>query len=156
MSNSVDTSIDPKMPASRSARAAETRRRKAAKTREWRATRAAVGCPEARKVDAAVSEAVAFCTRDVFLVTAAGSAFIDLRRMLRVATLVLVRQGYDRELAKSAIQERLRPRDLHESSIVPSIHMHEEGFQPAPRRGGDETWDDADIRTMKLAAAPLK
>lgn len=153
MTTETDSAMRASLPMTRPARIAAARRKKAAQTREWRAMRNAIGWPEARKVDAAISEAVSFCTRPEFGLHDGEGVCISLPRIFRVAVLVLMRDGADREMSQAAVRERLHPPARFETGAVPSIQMRDEGYTPPPRRK-DLTWDEKDIAVMKAAATP--
>lgn len=152
MTTETNSATRPDLPMTRPARLAAARRKKATQTREWRATRIAMGWPESRQVDAAISEALSFCTRPEFrLRDDFGETWLSLDRIFRVAILVLMRDGADRDLSQDAVRERLHPPSRHQAGAVPSIQMREEGYTPPPRRK-DADWDEIDLRAMKAAA----
>ncbi|QYO75626.1 hypothetical protein [Devosia salina] len=153
MMTATDSAMKPDLPMTRPARIAASRRRKAEKTREWRAMRSAIGWPEARKVDAAISEATSFCLRPEYAMHDGEGVYISVTRLFRVAVLVLMRDGADREMSQAAVRERLHPPARFETGAVPSIQMRDEGYSPPPRRK-DLTWDEKDIAVMKAAATP--
>ena len=154
MTTETNSAKGPDLPMTRPARLAAARRKKAAQTREWRAMRAAIGWPEARKVDAAVVEAVSFCTRPEFAMHDGQGVCISLPRIFRVAVLILLRDGADREMAQQAVRERLQPSPRFEMGAVPSVQMRDEGYTPPPRRK-DLNWDEKDLVVMKAAATPV-
>lgn len=139
----------------RPARIAAARRKKAAQTREWRAMRSAIGWPEARQVDASIVEATSFCTRPEFAMHDLEGVCISLPRIFRVAILILMRDGADREMSTNAVRDRLMPAARFETGAVPSIQMASAGYRPPPRRK-DLEWDGIDLRVMKTAATPVK
>nr|WP_295884190.1 hypothetical protein [uncultured Devosia sp.] len=118
--------------------------------------RQAVGMPEAHVVDRAISEALVFCMRPRYaLRDLDDSVYVSMTRVFRIATLILVKNGADRDLAQAAIKSRLQPRRAHSgASNVPSVRMNDSGFTPAPRRRGLE-WGQRDRDDMGRAAAPL-
>jgi hypothetical protein len=154
MTTETNSATKPDLPMTRLARIAAARRRKAEKTREWRAMRNALGWPEARNVDAAISEAVSFCTRPEFAMHDGKGVCISLPRIFRVAVLILMRDGADRSMAQEAVRERLHPPARFETGAIPSIQMCEDGYTPPPRRK-DLTWDQKDLVVMKAAATPI-
>lgn len=154
MTTETNSAMKSNLPMTRPARLAAARRRKAEQTREWRAMRNAVGWPEARQVDAAISEAVSFCTRPEFAMHDGQGVCVSLPRIFRVAVLILMRAGADREMSQEAVRERLHPSPRFQTGAVPSIQMADDGYTPPPRRK-DLTWDEIDLRAMKAAATPL-
>lgn len=154
MTTETNSATKPDLPMTRPARIAAARRKKAAQTREWRAIRSAIGWPEARQVDAAISEATSFCMRPEYAMHDGESLCISVTRLFRVAVLILMRAGADRDMSQEAVRERLHPSPRFQKGSVPSIQMREEGYTPPPRRK-DLQWDEIDLRAMKAAAMPL-
>lgn len=118
--------------------------------------RNALGYPEARQVDAAISEAMSFCLRPEFVLTENGKkTWLSLDRIFRVTVLILMKDGADRTMAKDAVFERLKVPDRHDQHrSIPSSKMSDDDFKP-PLRRKDLEWDEIDIRAMKAAARPL-
>src|SRR5690554_5060945 len=91
----------------------------AGRTRKWRKGRVEAGVPEARDVDRAISESITFILSVVM--ESGGPPQVEAGALFRIAVIILVREGYDREQAKKAIHARLDIRDEHKSSTyVPS------------------------------------
>jgi hypothetical protein len=117
--------------------------------------RQAVGMPEAHVVDRALSEAMSFCLQPVYAGHDGNSVQLSLDRIYRVAVLVLMRLGADRDLAQQAIRQRLSPRASHSRpTTVPNFSMHEPGWRPPPCRKGDIEWTERDLAAMKAASRP--
>lgn len=155
MMTETNSTATHQLPASRPARLAAARRKKAQQTREWRAVRSALGHPEARQVDAAIVAATSFCMRPEFASHDGLGTCVSIPRIYRVAILILMRNGSDREMAQAAIRERLTPSPRFDMGSIPSAQMAMDGFTPPPRRK-DLEWDEIDLRAMKAAATPLQ
>ena len=153
----IESTEDSAKPQTAPRTRAQRKRAAAEATARWRGMRIALGMPEARHVDRALSEAMVFCMRPRYaLRDGDDSVYVSMNRVFRVAMLILVKGGADRDLAQSALASRLRPRKAHASPHnVPSVHMAEEGFVPAPRRKGMD-WHERDLETMRMAAERLE
>ena len=102
-----------------------------------------------------MTEATAFCMRARFALNHEESVYISVKRVFDVATLILVRDGADRDKAQRAIAGRLRSRRSHTGgSNVPSVHMSAPNFEPAPRRK-DLAWSERDHKSMRTSALPV-
>lgn len=115
-----------------------------------------MGMPETIAVDRAISEAVVFCQRTSYALHDGSSLFVSIKRIVGVAVLILMKNGADRRMAQRAVVQRLNPRPAHHRpGNVPSFHMHDDGFIPAPRRK-DLEWSENDLNAMKAASEPLQ
>lgn len=99
------------------ARRARQRRQAADRSRRYRERLRAAREPEARAIDAAISEAIAFhVARD------GAGVNIAPRTLMRTARLCLEREGYAPAAAASAIADRLSHRDDHlDPDHVPTL-----------------------------------
>lgn len=119
----------------------------AERTKLWRENMRLAGRPDTRAVDAALVEATSF-----LLSLATGSPVtIEAAALVRVSTIILVRDGYDRQLSKGIVVDRLRPRDRHdEISAIPSRRLSSNARVIQPPRAGE--WSEKDIAYIRQLA----
>jgi hypothetical protein len=100
------------------ARRARQRRKAADRSRRYRERLRAAREPEARAIDAAISEALAF-----LLARDGAGVNIGVVGLMRTARLVLEREGYAPAQAAAAIADRLSHRAEHlDPDHVPSLN----------------------------------
>ena len=119
----------------------------AERTRAWRQRMREEGRPELKVVDAALVEATSF-----LLSLATGSPVtVEVAALVRVATIILVRDGYDRTHSKTAVIDRLRPRNRHsEVSAMPSRNLSSNPLVIQPPQDGE--WFDKDLAFIRKLA----
>lgn len=118
----------------------------AERTRAWRENMRASGRPPARAVDAAIVES------QCFLMARARTmpVLVDAVDLVRVAVIALVRDGFDRDLARSVVLARLAKRDIHDAAgYMPSrkLAAGDDDVQP-PKVGEWSVKDTSYIRSL--------
>lgn len=119
---------------SRAERNAEQKRKAAARSRAWRQRKKAAASPQARDIDAALAESVAFYVgRD------GVNIGIEPLALAAMARFILERQGFDPTVAISAVAARTARRDEHDDPHhMPSLCIEPERLRP-PKSGNWRT-----------------
>lgn len=132
------------------AKRARQRREQAQRTRAWRTARRERRIPEARAIDAAVAEAVAFAIRRNSKKIAAGAQIaIPLADIVNVAAIALRRDGYAFAESRRRLVERLDPGTKFDGfGSVPSIASHAGPVDLIAPRGA-EAWTAAEIEVIR-------
>lgn len=118
-------------PRSRAERNAEQKRKAAARSRAWRERQKAAGAPEARDIDAALAEAVAF-----YVARDGVNTAIPPLALAAMARFVLERQGFDPVVAGAAVAVRTARRAEHDDPHhMPSLCPGDPGRLRPPKSG---------------------
>jgi hypothetical protein len=120
----------------------------AERTRAWRERKRLEGKPDNKAVDAAIAEATSY------LMSRATTwpVLVDAEEMVKVATICLIRDGYRRKHARNLVVDRLRPREIHDSSShMPSRQPHANALVVEQPLGGGR-WKDEDIELVRALA----
>lgn len=122
-------------PRSRAERNAEQRRKAAARSRAWRERKKAAGAPEARDIDAALAEAVAF-----YVAKDGVNNAISPLSLAAMARFVLERDGFDPVVAGAAVAARTARREEHDDPHhMPSLRPRDPQRLRPPKSGSWRT-----------------
>lgn len=124
----------------------------AERTAEWRAASRETGRPETKAADRAMVEALAYLVS----LKRTSPVTIDIRELVRVSTITLVREGYKREFSKALVVDRLRPRARHDDrTALPSRVPHHTEALIHPPVGAKE-WEQRDIDYIRRLAGAAR
>lgn len=119
---------------SRAERNAEQKRRAAARSRAWRQRKKAAASPQARDIDAAIAETVAF-----YVARDGVNIGIEPLALAAMARFILERNGYEPNLAATAVAARTARRDEHnDPHHMPALCMEPKRLRP-PKSGSWRT-----------------
>ena len=120
-----------KEPRSRSQRNAEQRRKAASRSRAWRQRKKQAKSPEARDIDGAIAEAVAF-----FISRDGVDIGIEPLALAAMTRFILERQGFDPVVASAAVAARTARRDEHDDPHhMPSLRPGDPQRLRPPKSG---------------------
>jgi hypothetical protein len=117
---------------SKAERNAEQKRKAAARSRAWRQRKKAAASPEARDIDAAIAEAVAF-----YVARDGVNIGIEPLALAAMTRFILEREGFEPSVTATAVAARTARRVEHnDPHYMPSLCIEPERLRP-PRLG---TW----------------
>lgn len=127
----------------------------AERTRAWREAMKASGRPDTKNADSAIVEAQCF----LMSLPTTMPILVPALALVKVATIILVRSGYDRELSQAVVLSRLARRDVHDRpGFMPSRALVADDADVLPPSSG--SWSKSDtsyIRSLpsKMVSTPV-
>ncbi|HEY8578196.1 MAG TPA: hypothetical protein VIL88_17860 [Devosia sp.] len=128
--------------------AERARQAAAERARRYRAAKREEGKPDAKSVDAALSEAVSFLSS----VAVPDNLTLSIAEVHRTAVIILVRDGARRSYARQAVSARMKPRTMHDdTTTLPSRRLTPTTRIIEPPVGS--TWKDTEIGFVRSLLA---